>query len=169
MRGRVAAGSVRGSLVGGRVLRGSLSALTAIATVLLLAGGAAQAQAQRRGGPCAQEMRKLCPDHRPGSEGFRECFEQHKDELTPQCQERLAQGQERVEKMRAACETEIETHCSEAGQGGGRLMQCLNRHFADLSDGCKQAMPRRPRTQRAPGNAPMKAPKPAPEMEQMEE
>jgi len=162
MRGRVAAGSVRGVLCGAGVMRGSVFALTAIATALLLTGGAAHAQAQGRG-PCPQEVRKLCPDLRPGTAEFRECFEQHKGDLSPECQERLAQGQERFAKMQAACETEIQTHCSEGVDGGGRLLQCLRQHSAELSDGCKQSMPRRARMQRAPGKAPTKAPTKAPE------
>lgn len=161
MRGRSTVRSVRSLQAGVRV--GWLLA-AGLAVGLLPVAALAQAQAQPRGGPCGQEIKKYCPDEHPGTDEFRACFEQHKGDLTPQCSKRLAEGQERFDKLMAACEGDIHTHCSEIERGSGQLMRCLGQHADKLSDSCKEAVPQRMRRRaaRAAGRAAAKAPAEAP-------
>lgn len=141
--------------------RGRGLAGAALVVLLWLPGMAAEAQVR---GPCGQEMRKLCPDARPGTGEFRSCFEKHEDDLTPRCRERLAAGQERLDRMRKGCAEDIETHCADIPEGGGNLLRCLNEHADELSDACKQSVPRRARNRRPPAKAPepQQAPEPNP-------
>jgi hypothetical protein len=132
-------------------------ALVALAAALLLPAAAAQAQLR---GPCGQEIGKLCPELRPGTAEFRACFEEHKHELSPMCRERLAQGRERLDQMRNACASDIEAHCGDIQRGGGKLMRCLNEHVEELSDGCRESLPRRGRMRRAPAKATVQQPAP---------
>ncbi len=38
-----------------------------------------------------------------------------------------------------ACAGDIQKFCANVPSGGGRILECLKAHGADLSDGCKQA------------------------------
>jgi hypothetical protein len=45
-------------------------------------------------------------------------------------------------EVRAACEADVGKLCAGVQPGGGRIMQCLARHKAEVSDACKQAISR---------------------------
>jgi len=41
-------------------------------------------------------------------------------------------------KMREACEADIKQFCSNVKPGGGRIVQCLEQHQKEVSQGCNQ-------------------------------
>ena len=41
--------------------------------------------------------------------------------------------------MRTACMPDIKSFCADVEPGGGKIMQCLKDHKAQLSDACKSA------------------------------
>jgi hypothetical protein len=43
-------------------------------------------------------------------------------------------------EVRAACEADVQKLCAGIQPGAGRVMACLKRHKADVSEGCKQAV-----------------------------
>jgi hypothetical protein len=132
--------------MGGRLGRGGVRMLPllCLGAAMILLAGSAQAQGQRRGGPCGNEIQKLCPDVHAGTPEFRACIEEHSDELSPECQTRVKEGRDRIDKMRAACELDIQTLCSDTEAGGGNFLRCLRTHRAELSDQCTASLPRGP-------------------------
>ncbi len=42
--------------------------------------------------------------------------------------------------VRQACQPEIEKLCAGIQPGGGRIMQCIRQHRAEVSDTCRSAM-----------------------------
>ena len=43
-------------------------------------------------------------------------------------------------EVRAACEADVKKLCAGVQPGGGRILQCLAQHKAEVSDACKQAV-----------------------------
>ena len=43
-------------------------------------------------------------------------------------------------KMREACEADIKQFCSNVTPGGGRIVQCLEQHQKEVSQGCNQLL-----------------------------
>lgn len=39
-----------------------------------------------------------------------------------------------------ACRADRETYCAGVEKGGGRIVQCMKQHAAELTPGCKQAL-----------------------------
>lgn len=39
-----------------------------------------------------------------------------------------------------ACRADRETYCAGVEKGGGRIMQCMKQHAAELSPGCREAL-----------------------------
>ena len=39
-----------------------------------------------------------------------------------------------------ACRADRETYCDGVEKGGGRIMQCMKEHAAELSPGCREAL-----------------------------
>jgi Cysteine rich repeat len=42
--------------------------------------------------------------------------------------------------VRQACGTELQQHCAGVQPGDGRIRACVEEHFADFSEPCKQAL-----------------------------
>ncbi|HEU4684161.1 MAG TPA: cysteine rich repeat-containing protein [Nitrospira sp.] len=57
-----------------------------------------------------------------------------------QSPEQAAGGREGLKRMRQACETDVKQFCHDVRPGGGRIIQCLRKHDAELSQGCRQAV-----------------------------
>jgi Cysteine rich repeat len=51
-----------------------------------------------------------------------------------------AMAQEITASERAACKADYEKHCEGTFPGGGRIIACLTRHYAELSDACKKVV-----------------------------
>ncbi len=52
----------------------------------------------------------------------------------------LAQGGPAAQKLRAACETDVQSLCPGVQPGGGRLLQCLKQHQKEVSPDCVAAL-----------------------------
>jgi Cysteine rich repeat len=118
---------------------------------------AAPAAAQRGGGgPCRQDIEKLCPNIKPGGGAFRNCLEQHASELSPACQQHLSQMKARLQALQQACQDDIQKLCANVPSGGGNLMRCLRDHHDQLSQTCQDqiAKTRHGRGRRGPAAQP---------------
>ena len=93
---------------------------------------AVPAHAERRGGPCRQEVEKLCPNIKPGGGAFRNCLEQHAAELSPACQEHLKQMKAKAEAWQQACQGDVQKLCAQVEPGRGNIMRCLRQHRKEL-------------------------------------
>jgi len=127
--------------------------VTAVPLAALLAATAWAQPPAKRHGPCADDVEKFCKDVQPGSQ-IRKCLEEHKAELSPACkerfdkmearrQERRQQADARREARHKACKDDIDKFCKDE-RGGGRVMQCLRQHEAELSEACKTELASRP-------------------------
>ena len=133
--------------------------LTALPLAALLTATAWAQPPAKRHGPCADDVEKFCKDAKPGTE-IRQCLEAHKAELSAACKERFekmaARRQERQQQAEArraarhkACKDDIDKFCKDE-RGGGRVMQCLRKHEAELSEACKTELASRPRRGQTP-------------------
>jgi hypothetical protein len=51
-----------------------------------------------------------------------------------------ALAQEITAAERAACDTDYEKYCRGTFPGGGRIIACLEKHYADLAPTCKKVV-----------------------------
>jgi len=90
---------------------------------------------------CTADMAKLCPGVEPHSDASRACMRQHRDAFSPACRSDMeARRKVMLDKIKAACNPEIAKFCA-GGEEQGGPGHCLREHAADLSDGCKAALP----------------------------
>ncbi|WP_316190494.1 MULTISPECIES: cysteine rich repeat-containing protein [unclassified Bradyrhizobium] len=51
-----------------------------------------------------------------------------------------AVAQALTEEQRTACKADYEKYCATVTPGGGRIVACLNKQYAQLADGCKKVL-----------------------------
>ncbi len=51
-----------------------------------------------------------------------------------------AMAQEITAAERTACKADYEKHCAGTFPGGGRIIACLTKHYAELADACKKVV-----------------------------
>ena len=112
------------------------SAAFPAALALLALCAAGTAQAQRRDGPCAGDVKNFCSDVRPGDGRMYRCLTDHKARLSRGCQDRMNRSAERLQSLASACQSDIEKYCKGASRGNGRVLACLKERQADLERAC---------------------------------
>jgi hypothetical protein len=94
---------------------------------------------------CEAEVEQLCPEGSDGS-GRRQCLEKRAHQLTAPCQqqikERLVRWKEERSQLKSACQADIRRFCPDLRPGGGQMLQCLQQHAQELSDGCYATLPK---------------------------
>jgi hypothetical protein len=93
---------------------------------------------------CDAEVQQFCPDSLAGEER-RRCVAQRMKRLPPACQQIVRQRMVRwkeAEGYKAACAEDVKRVCQGVEQGDGRLLQCLQEHAQDISEGCYQSLPK---------------------------
>lgn len=92
---------------------------------------------------CGPDAEKLCKDVKPGGGRVVACLKQHEAELSPECKavggkirERRGEGREKARELGAACRGDAQKLCAGIKPGGGRIIECLKQHEADVSPGC---------------------------------
>ena len=68
------------------------------------------------------------------------CLKEHSGELSPACKENMAKMKEKASDFRHACKDDMKKICAGIQPGGGRIMQCMKQHEAELSPACKEMM-----------------------------
>ena len=82
---------------------------------------------------CSRDFAKFCE---PDGSRLAECTESHFQDFTEQCQATLA----KIGAVREACRVDIREQCPGVKPGRGRIFLCVKRHFAALSENCKDAI-----------------------------
>lgn len=93
---------------------------------------------------CEAEVQSFCPDSL-SEEDRRRCVIQRLKRLDAPCQQivrkRLVRWRE-AEGYRLACVEDVKRVCLTVQPGDGRILQCLQEHEQDLSEGCYQSLPK---------------------------
>ena len=96
---------------------------------------------------CKSELDNFCSTVNPGEGRLMLCFGAHADQLSDRCEFALYQASAALEQAVAAigyvgraCRADIQTLCPEATPGDGRILECLEKNEAKVSDTCKNAV-----------------------------
>lgn len=95
-------------------------------------------------GPCKADYEKFCKDVKPGHGRIIKCMNEHKDDLSAECKEKIAarkeKRQEAHEAWEKACGDDVKSLCADVKAGHGAIRKCLRENKEKLSDGCKSFM-----------------------------
>jgi Cysteine rich repeat len=96
---------------------------------------------------CKTEIATYCKDVKPGEARILACLYAYEDKLSGQCEYALYDASTRLERAITAltyvakeCEADLKANCSNVQPGEGRLLECLNKNEAKLSQRCKGAL-----------------------------
>lgn len=96
---------------------------------------------------CKTEITTYCKDVKPGEGRILACLFAYQDKLSGKCEYALYNAAVRLERAVAAlsyvtneCEADLTAHCSGVKAGEGRLLQCLEKNEAKVSQRCKGAL-----------------------------
>ena len=96
--------------------------------------------ANRRGGPCREDVKKLCPDLKRGSGGVGDCLNQHAAELSAACQDHLSKIKAKMDAWRQACQDDVQKFCNDIDAGHGKIIKCLHKNHDGLSQSCQDQL-----------------------------
>ncbi|MBX3320315.1 MAG: cysteine rich repeat-containing protein [Nitrospira sp.] len=93
---------------------------------------------------CDAEIQQYCPDSLAG-EDRRRCVMQRLKRFDASCQQivqqRLVRWKE-AEGYKVACVVDVRRFCRTVPTADGGVLQCLQEHEQDLSEGCYQSLPK---------------------------
>lgn len=95
---------------------------------------------------CQKELETYCKDVTPGKGRVLACLYAHGDKLSGQCEYALYDSAAQLERAVAAlsyvvneCKEDLMAQCKGVPAGQGRLLNCLQKNDAKVSQRCKQA------------------------------
>jgi hypothetical protein len=96
---------------------------------------------------CKTEITTYCKDVKPGEGRILACLFAYQDKLSGKCEYALYDAAARLERAVTAltyvaneCEADLAAYCSGVKAGEGRLLQCLDKNDAKVSQRCKGAI-----------------------------
>jgi Cysteine rich repeat len=93
---------------------------------------------------CEAEVAQLCPDSLDGT-ARKQCLEQRAAQLPVPCQhhvrQRVVKWKDERSRLTAACQVDLKRFCP-MKPGSGEMLQCLQQHAQELSDGCYERLPK---------------------------
>ena len=113
--------------------------MVAVVATFLVAPGAYGADDDP---PCLKDTQRWCAQV-PGAGGWIQgCLEQHRDDLSPECRKHVGQTFETGDKIKTACDDDIERYCDEGyrAYGGGQRVACLVKNRDSVSARCRKAL-----------------------------
>jgi hypothetical protein len=120
---------------------GEAATVTALSSVPVSRNGRARQIAEVK---CEAEVQQYCPDSLSGVDR-RRCVTQRLQQLDTPCQQivrqRLARWK-KAEGYKLVCAEDMKRVCQNVRPGDGRILQCLQNHEQDLSEGCYQSLPK---------------------------
>ena len=95
---------------------------------------------------CKEELQKYCSNVTPGEGRVLACLYAYEDKLSGRCEYALYDAASQLERAVAAlsyvvneCSSDLKEHCASVAAGEGRLLECLQKNDAHVSQRCKQA------------------------------
>jgi hypothetical protein len=96
---------------------------------------------------CKTELETYCKSVTPGEGRVLACLYAYQDKLSGKCEYALYNAAARLERAVAAltyvtneCEADVVANCAGVKAGEGRLLQCLEKNDAKVSQRCKDAI-----------------------------
>ena len=96
---------------------------------------------------CKTEITTYCKDVKPGEGRILACLFAYQDKLSGKCEYALYDSAVRLQRAVGAlsyvaneCEADLAANCSGVKAGEGRLLQCLEKNDAKVSQRCKGAL-----------------------------
>lgn len=96
---------------------------------------------------CKTELETLCVGVTPGEGRVLACLYAYGDKISGQCEYALYDAAVQLERAVAAltylaneCADDLEGFCSDVAAGQGRLLECLDKNAAKISQRCKNAI-----------------------------
>ena len=87
-------------------------------------------------GACKADATKLCPGMEAGS-GLFKCMHEKEAQVSTECKAKMAEGHAKMQAAKDACKDDVQKFCKDVKEGGGRIIQCMKAHEAELSAECK--------------------------------
>lgn len=95
---------------------------------------------------CKAEIEKYCSNVTPGDGRVLACLYAYGDKLSGRCEYALYDAAVQLERAVAAlsyaaneCSADLRKYCASVEAGEGRLLECLQKNDAQVSNRCKQA------------------------------
>jgi len=95
---------------------------------------------------CKAELEQYCSNVTPGEGRVLACLYAYEDKLSGRCEYALYDAAVQLERAVAAlsyvvneCSSDLKQYCAGVAAGEGRLLQCLQKNDAQVSQRCKQA------------------------------
>ncbi len=95
---------------------------------------------------CRAELEKYCSNVTPGEGRMLACLYAYGDRLSGRCEYALYDAAVQLERAVAAlsyaaneCSADLKKYCAEVEAGEGRILECLQKNDARVSNRCKQA------------------------------
>ncbi len=130
--------------MGKMILRCSVDGcIFVFALVLVLAVGVGRICASEEEEPCGEEIAKFCKDVRPGGGRILNCLDEHRNELSDICRNKLEGARQRLMEAQRACTGDVERFCNDVRPGQGRIVKCLREHTEELSTACRKIAERK--------------------------
>jgi len=96
---------------------------------------------------CKIELQSYCSQVTPGKGRLLACLYAHGDKISGRCEYALFDAAVQLERAVAAlsyavneCRSDLEQHCAAVKAGQGRLLTCLEKNDAQVTDRCKHAI-----------------------------
>jgi hypothetical protein len=146
------------SLCAALMLAGTISAFGSLAHAQS-AGGSVESQIDARvdaavkkiQDACSDDVRTYCSNVTPREGRLVLCMMAHEDKVSNKCEyalfsaaRNLERALDRIEQTADACWEDIEKHCSNVAEGGGRVAQCLVSKKASLQSSCQTMLSKFP-------------------------
>ena len=96
--------------------------------------------------PCADDITKFCKDVKPGGGRIIACLNEHQKDLSASCKDKIAEYRKNSQNsmngtnMKKVCQGDVTQFCKDVKPGGGRIIECLKEHSAELSRECKESL-----------------------------
>lgn len=87
--------------------------------------------------PCAEDAQTYCEGVEPGGGRLIKCLKKNKDEISPECWEKMEETKQALKALKKICKEERKKFCKKI-KGQGNIIRCLREHSWELSEECHQ-------------------------------
>jgi hypothetical protein len=96
---------------------------------------------------CQKDIETYCKGVKPGEGRILACLYAYQDKLSNRCEYALYDAAAQLERAIAAltylaneCKDDLKAYCADVKPGEGRLINCIDKNMAKVSNRCKQAI-----------------------------